>query len=448
MGTPFAFTLQTKNITPDRWSYRQVWCMKKMLWVLFILCLASSSLAEESDRQERVFSPFSVVRFQNDVCGGGSRNGTCLTAEMCKDQSGTGDGTCADGFGVCCVFELKCGEASSQNNTYIVQTSTTTQPVAGNSECAYSICPSSPNIRRIRYDFTTLQLTAQNPAAIVGATTKVVLTAQGSVGKCLDDSLSITGSTGTTPSICGTNSGQHIVVDNDGMSCHQVNFLISSKSTARSWDIWVTQYDVSDLDSTRAGPPGCLQYFTTKTGYVSSYSLLSTISATGTGTTTTMAHLANQQYTICIRRDAAKTKICYSALHLATQPSKQSKHKSISQGSFGIGVSGGASTNAASKRVGASCSTGDYIEIPGLSSDGTIKITSTAAATTRLCGRLFSTKGIAHTTLCTTSYPFRIHVNFDDAELLTTTAKSKMTINEASGYPSGTIGFGLHFTQS
>ena len=69
-----------------RWSYRQVWCMKKMLWVLFVLCLASSSLAEESDRQERVFSPFTVVRFQNDVCGGGTRNGTCLTMEVCEEQ--------------------------------------------------------------------------------------------------------------------------------------------------------------------------------------------------------------------------------------------------------------------------------------------------------------------------------------------------------------------------
>jgi len=422
-----------------------------MLWILLVLCVASSGLAEESDRQERVFSPFSVVRFQNDICGGGSRNGTCLTSEMCEDQSGTSDGTCADGFGVCCVFELKCGEASSQNNTYIVQTSTTTQPVSGNSECSYTICPASPNIRRIRYDFTTLQLTAQNPAAIVAVGTKPTSGKEGSVGKCLDDSLSITGSTGTTPAICGTNSGQHMVVDNDGMACHQVNFLISSKSTTRSWDIWVTQYDVSDLDSTRAGPPGCLQYHTMKTGYISSYSLLSTISATGTGTTATMAHLANQRYTICIRRDAAKTKICYSALHKASQVTKQASHKATDQGSFGLGVAGATKTNEASKRIGTACSTGDYIEIPGLSSDGTIKITSSVIATTRLCGRLFSLatiKKMNHETLCTKSYPFRIHVNFDDGELLGSVTKDKMNLNEEAGYPSGTIGFGLHYTQS
>merc|ERR1712038_1180554 len=162
--------------------------MKKMLWLLFVLCVASSGLAEESDRQERVFSPFSVVRFQNDVCGGGSRNGTCLTSEMCEDQSGTADGTCADGFGVCCVFELECGKASSQNNTYIVQTSTTTQPVSGNAECAYTICPASANIRRIRYDFTTLKLADQQGAVLVASSAKHAVTTRGSAGKCLEDS--------------------------------------------------------------------------------------------------------------------------------------------------------------------------------------------------------------------------------------------------------------------
>jgi len=425
--------------------------MKKMLWVLFLLCLASSSLAEESDRQERVFSPFSVVRFQNDVCGGGSRNGTCLTSEMCEDQSGTADGTCADGFGVCCVFELKCGEASSQNNTYIVQTSTTTQPVAGNSECAYTICPASTNVRRIRYDFTTMQLTAQYPATIVKVgSAHTTIHKRGAIGKCLDDSMSITGSSGTTPAICGKNNGQHMVVDSDGMACHQVNFLISSKSSIRSWDIWVTQYEKGDLDAIRAGPPGCLQYHTMKTGYVSSFGLLDTISATGTGTTLTMSHLANQKYTICIRRDAAKTKICYSPLHPATQVSTQTKHntKGTTQGSFGIGVAGSAKTLNAAKRIAQSCYRGDYIDIPGLSSDGSIKITGTIQATTRLCGRVFNTSGKVHATLCTQSYPFRIHVNFDDGEYMSTTAKSKMTVIEQAGFPSGTIGFGLHYTQS
>jgi len=423
-----------------------------------VLCVASSGLAEESDRQERVFSPFSVVRFQNDICGGGSRNGTCLTSEMCEDQSGTSDGTCADGFGVCCVFELKCGEASSQNNTYIVQTSTTTQPVSGNSECSYTICPASPNIRRIRYDFTTLKLTAQNPSAQIQTTSKAALGRGkvGSVGKCLDDSMAITGSDGTTPAICGTNSGQHMVVDSDGMACHQVNFLISSKSTTRSWDIWVTQYDLSDLDSTRAGPKGCLQYHTMKTGYVSSFGLLD-ITDTGTGTTATMAHLANQQYTICIRRDAAKTKICYTPKHNAKQTITAQKttakaRKATTQGSFGIGVAGASKTVKAASTLGESCTKGDYIDIPGLSADGTIKITSSIGATDKLCGRVFNTSGKIHATLCTTSTPFRIHVNFDDGEVLATSAtKSKTDImnkDEQMGFPSGTIGFGLYYSQS
>ena len=30
-------------------------------------------------------------------------NGTCYTAEECSNRDGVESGTCADGFGVCCV---------------------------------------------------------------------------------------------------------------------------------------------------------------------------------------------------------------------------------------------------------------------------------------------------------------------------------------------------------
>ena len=29
--------------------------------------------------------------------------GTCYTAEECEDNSGTASGSCADGYGVCCI---------------------------------------------------------------------------------------------------------------------------------------------------------------------------------------------------------------------------------------------------------------------------------------------------------------------------------------------------------
>ena len=31
------------------------------------------------------------------------KEGTCLTSEDCTDRDGTASGTCANGYGVCCV---------------------------------------------------------------------------------------------------------------------------------------------------------------------------------------------------------------------------------------------------------------------------------------------------------------------------------------------------------
>ena len=101
--------------------------------------------------------------------------------EECSSRSGTNEGSCASGFGVCCVREyfqrtkceiperhktwffiilvtLSCGESSSENNTYIVQSSTTSAPAT---PCTYKICPCSTDICRIRYDFTTNVLANQ-----------------------------------------------------------------------------------------------------------------------------------------------------------------------------------------------------------------------------------------------------------------------------------------------
>ena len=48
------------------------------------------------------------------------------------------------------AVELSCGSASSENCTYLVETTTT----AIANPCEYSLCRSSPNICRIRLDFT------------------------------------------------------------------------------------------------------------------------------------------------------------------------------------------------------------------------------------------------------------------------------------------------------
>ena len=42
--------------------------------------------------------------WQNIHCTGSSnRNGTCYTSEECENRDGVAAGSCADGFGVCCI---------------------------------------------------------------------------------------------------------------------------------------------------------------------------------------------------------------------------------------------------------------------------------------------------------------------------------------------------------
>ena len=37
--------------------------------------------------------------------------------EECSSKSGTNDGSCASGFGVCCLFTKNCGAMTNQNNS-------------------------------------------------------------------------------------------------------------------------------------------------------------------------------------------------------------------------------------------------------------------------------------------------------------------------------------------
>ena len=117
-------------------------------------------------------------------------NGTCYTAEECSDRDGVATGSCADGFGVCCVSKFKkiesmykscivwiwyfyfsvslaCGATTSENCTYLSLASTAA--VAGTS-CTYTICPASSTVSRIKLDLTVNFKFCLNPAISPTAT--------------------------------------------------------------------------------------------------------------------------------------------------------------------------------------------------------------------------------------------------------------------------------------
>merc|ERR1711992_104754 len=316
-----------------------------LCWFASCIILISAETSEQketSDRNGKVLPVFQVVKFPNDNCVGSTMNGTCYTSEECSSKSGKNDGSCASGFGVCCVFSLACGGSASENQTYLTQTSAT----AVASPCTYTICPCSSNICRIRYDFTTFVLAnAVHGTTSVGAIPAAGSLTSGSLGDCTTDTFSINGRIGVaSPIICGTNSGYHMIIDSDGETCQSANFDIGALvTTSRSWSIRVTQYACGDYDN--SGWPGCLQYHTGTAGNIASFGFPPTI----TVVTTSVTHLQNQYYDVCIRRASSYCYICYMAQIVGTTATTQA-----TQTSFGVSLSSEAAT--AESQIGSDCS--------------------------------------------------------------------------------------------
>merc|ERR1711971_1366301 len=405
---------------------------------------------EGGTREGKVVLPvFQVVKFPNDVCSGTTRNGTCYTAEECSNLGGTTDGSCAAGFGVCCLFSLSCGGSASQNQTYLVQSSVTTLT----NPCSYTICPCSSNICRIRFDFTTMVLASAVTGTVTAApaATGAAASLNGQlVGDCVDDQFSITGgNTAGTPTICGTNTGYHMIVDADpsGNNCHRALFAIGgSTSTSRSWDIRVTQYACGDYDS--SGWPGCLQYYTATASNIQNFGFPPTI----TTVTSKVTHLSNQHYDICIRRASGSCYICYSPTIISTILAAIGT-PITTQISFGVSI-GATAANPASL-ISNTC-TQDWIEIPGADT-AAIAAISAAALTNggRVCGRVLASITAAESddviagvgTVCARHLPFRVGVNFDNAERDSIVIADMTTLTEQNGSPGGIVGFKLTYFQ-
>lgn len=384
-----------------------------------------------SSRKSKILSFIQVVRFPNDVCSGTSYNGTCYTSEQCSSKGGTSAGSCASGFGICCTFTPSCNTTSSENNTYLVQSSSTSIT----SPCNYKICPCNTNICRIRYDFNTLTLAT--PPALTALLTAE--TPSNAYGMCDTDAFSINNPGGAgSPIICGTNTGYHMILDSDGLNCQDANFLIgTTTTTTRAWTIRVTQYGCDQQDE--AGPPGCLQYYTSSSNYIQNFGFPTGWSS-GSATLTYM-HLVNQHYNICVRRVSGYCYVCFNAA---------GSDKSAPTSTFS--VSSSPSTTAAQGAIDYPCVT-DYVMIPGGSVATVADDTSTGEIADnqyamRICGRFFSaiSADTNNSTVCTKTTPFMVGVHFDQYERCAGTADNTSTC-ELLTAPQGGVGFKLLYWQ-
>merc|ERR1719370_1006683 len=158
-------------------------------------------MLENADMRDPKFSIFQIIKFANDPCIGSSRNGTCFTKAECENEGGTESGSCADGFGVCCILILSDGGTTSLNQSYIVQASSTALGV-GSRE--YTVCPCSSDICRIRFDFQMFSLVGPFTKTVTDAAAKGASSL--AIGDCQIDTFTITSpGTAGSPLICGTN---------------------------------------------------------------------------------------------------------------------------------------------------------------------------------------------------------------------------------------------------
>jgi len=282
-----------------------------MRLISVVICGLFYSALANNEKQPKNIGIFNVVRFPNAACEGSNGNmGTCYTAEECEDNSGTASGSCADGYGVCCIFSINCGGTSSQNLTMFMSNNV----AAG--ACGAQICKTTSDIVQLRLDFTSFVIS--NPAAGVGESfallngvpdPSAVSTLLYNIdGQCNTDSFKVSspGSVGS-PEICGVNTGEHMYIDASD-SCNTLTFQIGDVTFTRQWNIKVTQYT---MDFPNKAPKACLQYHFAGDGNDDG-DLDPTIIRSFNWNGGNGRHLANQDYNICIRRESGIGRVCYS----------------------------------------------------------------------------------------------------------------------------------------
>merc|ERR1739846_96730 len=151
---------------------------KMLLRALAVTLLVSLARGEEiqaaveQPQQAKAFSLFNVVTFKNLDCEStstsstnGKRNGTCYTSEECDEKGGVAAGSCAMGFGTCCLFTYQtCGTDVKQNCSYVRNEGFPTLLGGGASStastCNYKIEKCDPKVCTLRLDFESFTLLA------------------------------------------------------------------------------------------------------------------------------------------------------------------------------------------------------------------------------------------------------------------------------------------------
>jgi len=210
---------------------------------------------EQRDRDGKFLSVFQIVRFQNLMCTASSGEvGTCYTEKECTSKGGTASGTCAEGFGVCCIFTLsESGSTVSEDNTYIQNPGYPAGAPVGMymynlGKCDAGVC---------QYKITFEDFEISGPAN----------------GDCTNDTLMFSGfddvSTRVVPmTLCGSLTGQHIYVSVKAVT-EDPKMVINIVQMDSHWRIRIDQIPCTETEN--LAPRGCLTYEMGEQGTLSSF---------------------------------------------------------------------------------------------------------------------------------------------------------------------------------
>jgi len=309
---------------------------------------------------------------------------------------------------VCCTFTVGCGSTISQNCTYFAGTA------LSDGACSARVCRCSSSVCQIRLDFQSFLISGPSTrtvsiGSIINGDLQQVgaagLTSVTEAGQCLTDTFSISDQN-TVPLICGKNSGEHVYYDVSD-NCNNLQFQFGQTANGvtkatRSFDIKISQID---CNSEMLAPSGCTQWYTGGgPAHVRTFNYDG-----GSG-----KHLANQDQTICVRRDSGKCAVCWVADALTDVQIGGIATLSVmvkATACCGYGVAG--------VRVAASQAGYDCIMIPGAT-----KAAFNGEVPVSQCGRnlglasatedaVATTNGI---TVCSKEVPFRVKFTSDNWE--------------------------------
>ncbi|KAF6208664.1 hypothetical protein GE061_017122 [Apolygus lucorum] len=328
-------------------------------------------------RTARVLNFFPIPVSEECIATDGRRSGTCLNTYDCRIQNGESSGPCALGFGVCCVFAVSCGSMVENNITYLVNPGFPSL-MNGKMECKIKIKKMAPDVTQFRLDFIHFNMGQPNRKT----------------GACDSDVFKVTGGSSRDINLCGQNSGQHMYFDVENIKDAVTITMNLTQDIYRIWEIKVSQIEFNSR-----APAGCNQYYHGTKG------VIQTMNYAING-----RHLADQDYSICIRQEEKMCSIAYEPCDdnsFKIGPPIISNDDNGSGGGPVFGAQGtplgqGSPSQSCSDRVVMPCDTEDFITPVG----------SAGLCDLLHCGNTFCSSSDGPCRIESSIKPFNIRVQF------------------------------------